>query len=246
MKYVQLVIVSLLTTLFAHYTFAQNAPLRLVSGTLLASPQAGGFEYNGFNLFHTNGTLVRQRVVTAVNTTPVSGQILGYNGTTWAPTSANTIIEYNQINSGTVTTKTKVLKRYHIEATKASVTSTVPINHSILTELCQNPSGCSIVIGMRDWHNSFVGMTTSRGPYRFFMSETSNSWRLSDTDVDGIDGNASVTHVIQAWDCYFTDGTYTSGASNDSAVGFGLLNWNETYGDPDMVCTLDIEGLADP
>ena len=138
-----------------------------------------------------------------------------------------------QVTSGTA-------GKYHLEATKATVTSTVPVDMSIVNALCKDGDGCNITIGMRDWDNAQVGMTASRGPYKFFMSKTSNAWRVS-TDAQGNDGNGVVEHILSAWDCYFTDAQYVSGTATDSAVGFGLLNWNASYGDPDMVCTLDID-----
>lgn len=73
------------------------------------------------------------------------------------------------------------------------------------------------------------------------MSPTSNWWRVSDTDASGVDGNGAVNHILSSWDCYFTDAQYASSAGSDAAVGFGLLNYNSSYTDPDMVCTLDID-----
>lgn len=46
---------------------------------------------------------------------------------------------------------------------------------------------------------------------------------------------------MSPWDCYFTDAQYVNGTATDSSIGFGLLNWNASYNDPDMVCTLDID-----
>lgn len=50
-----------------------------------------------------------------------------------------------------------------------------------------------------------------------------------------------MNHILSSWDCYFTDAQYASAAGSDGAVGFGLLNYNSAYTDPDMVCTLDID-----
>lgn len=147
--------------------------------------------------------------------------------------------------SGTVSSlQTQVVSgtagKYHLEATKATVNATVPVDMSIVSALCKDGDGCNITVGMKDWDNAQVGMIASRGPYKFYMSKTSNAWRLS-SDAQGNDGNGTVEHVLSPWDCYFTDGQYVSAAGSDAAVGFGLMNYNSAYTDPDMVCTLDID-----
>ena len=44
---------------------ATLAPLRLTSGTLLSSPTSGAIEYDGFNLYYTDGTNTRRTIATA-------------------------------------------------------------------------------------------------------------------------------------------------------------------------------------
>lgn len=109
--------------------------------------------------------------------------------------------------------------KYHLEATKATVNSTVPVDMNIVNALCKDGDGCDITVGMKDWDNAQVGMIASRGPYKFYMSKTSNAWRASN-DAQGNDGNGTVEHILGPWDCYFTDGQYVSGAGSDAAVGF--------------------------
>lgn len=147
--------------------------------------------------------------------------------------------------SGTVSTlQTQVVSgtagKYHLEATKATVNATVPVDMSIVNALCKDGDGCDVTVGMKDWDNAQVGMIASRGPYKLYMSKTSNAWRLSN-DAQGNDGNGTVEHILGPWDCYFTDGQYVGASGSDPAVGFGLMNYNSAYGDPDMVCTLDID-----
>src|SRR5574341_1940551 len=107
-------------------------------------------------------------------------------------------------------------RRYHVEATKATVLTTVPLDMAIVNDLCKDEDGCAVTLGMRDWSSATrPGLTASQGPYRFFISQTSNWSRLSNTHAEAADGNGTVNHILQAWDCYFTDGEYVSGASSD-------------------------------
>ena len=55
-----------------------------------------------------------------------------------------------QVTSGTA-------GKYHLEATKATVTSTVPVDMSIVNALCKDGDGCDITVGMKDWDNAQVG-----------------------------------------------------------------------------------------
>ncbi len=140
---------------------------------------------------------------------------------------------------GVVTVQAESLDTYHVEATKAKLNGTVPLDMAIVDRLCRDVDGCEVVMGMRDWDASKV--TTSRGPKRLFMSMVTNSWRMSDYDNQGTDGDGVVTHLWAGWDCYFTDGEYVGGAGVDNTRQLGLMNgnWNG-FNDPNMVCTLDI------
>ncbi|MEM7533267.1 MAG: hypothetical protein AAF639_13885 [Chloroflexota bacterium] len=132
-------------------------------------------------------------------------------------------------------------RRYHVEATKAQEGNTIPLDMDIIYDLCRDGDGCAVTLGMRDWDNNAPGRTTSRGPYRLFLSETSTHFQMSNTDWHGMDGNGTVHHIVQAWDCYFTDGEYTNASGSDNHVQLGLLNAINRYRDPDMVCVLTID-----
>jgi hypothetical protein len=130
---------------------------------------------------------------------------------------------------------------YHLEATKSSVRSTVPVDMTVINRLCKDVDGCTFVVWMKDRDNARPWAIASRWPYRLYMSQTSSWWRVSDTDAEGQDWNWSVEQIQQAYDCYFTDATYISWVTSDpSTPQLWLLNWNQTYTDPDMVCTLDV------
>lgn len=146
-----------------------------------------------------------------------------------------------KIDNGDATTYYVNTKRYQVEATKALVNNTVPLDMGIVYELCADEDGCEVTLGMRDWASSTQpGNVAARGPYRFYLSTSLDWWRLSNTDASGQDANSSVNHIIQAWDCHFTDGEYSAGTGSDSSYGLGLLNWNAA-GDPNMVCILTID-----
>lgn len=125
--------------------------------------------------------------------------------------------------SGTVSSlQTQVVNgtagKYHLEATKSTVNSTIPVDMTTVNALCKDGDGCDITVGMKDWDNAQVGMIASRGPYKLYMSKTSNAWRVSNSDAQGNDGNGSVEHILSAWDCYFTDAQYVSAAGSDASV----------------------------
>jgi type II secretory pathway pseudopilin PulG len=156
--------------------------------------------------------------------------------------AGNTLFLADKKVNANISTYYVTKKRYHVEATKAVVTNTVSLDMAIVNALCKDEDGCSVTLGMRDWDSAAQpGNVASRGPYRFYISQSSNWWRLSNTDSAGNDGDGVVQHILYVWDCYFTDGTYTSGSGSDPSVQLGLLNWNANYTDPNMVCVLDID-----
>jgi hypothetical protein len=188
----------------------------------------------------------------AADGNPQSALVVDNNGNVGIGTTefgakldVNGAIQYQaikQVDLGSLTTYNVKVKRYHIEATKAQVRNTVPLDMAIVNELCKDEDGCAITLGMKDWENNKPGVVASYGPYRLFMSQTSNWWRRSSVSNGSFnDGNGSVNHILQTYDCYFTDGEYSNGTGTDSSVQLGLLNFNATFTDPDMVCVLTIE-----
>jgi hypothetical protein len=145
-----------------------------------------------------------------------------------------------QINE-TLSTYDVDIKRYYVEATNVYVLDTVPLQMDIVNQLCRDEDGCSVTVGMRDWSNDRPGEVASRGPFRLFLSQTSNWWRLSNNDTYGVDGDGFVAHILNTWDCYLTDGEYVDGVATDSSVQLGLLYWNTNFQDTDKVCILIIE-----
>jgi len=134
--------------------------------------------------------------------------------------------------------------RYHIEATKALEGTTVPLDMDIVRELCQDDDGCMVTLSMKDWDPDQPGNVTSRGPAKFFMSQTSNWWRIGPAvnvpEGRGNDGDGVIQdHIIYGWACYLTEREYVHYTRTDDEIGFGLLNW--TQYDENMVCMIDID-----
>ncbi len=72
------------------------APLKLTSGTLLSSPASGAIEYDGFNLYFTDGANTRRTIATGPGVTSATiASALGYT-----PANSSTVATL----SGTVTT----------------------------------------------------------------------------------------------------------------------------------------------
>jgi hypothetical protein len=68
---------------------ANSAPLKFTSGTNLTTPEPGAVEYNGADLFYTGTAGIRQKIVGYdTSLSPVSGQVLSWNGSAWAPAAA--------------------------------------------------------------------------------------------------------------------------------------------------------------
>jgi len=142
------------------------------------------------------------------------------------------------------------VNRYVVEAKDdGSAPDSVPVDDQLLQELCKDADGCSIRIGMRGWDSSNKGsqLLTLIGTYHFSFVDRPNGtryWRRTNVDgagFEGVDKNGAYNHVLQAFDCYFTDASYTSGSPSDNAVGFTLLNWHDNYLDTNMVCVLTVE-----
>jgi hypothetical protein len=133
--------------------------------------------------------------------------------------------------------------KYIIEAAPAQVGIVQPINHTILKQLCKDKDGCRVTIQMVNWDTGQPGNIASRQEH-FFISETSNWWRATNNDVNGLDNNGG-NHEWSAWDCYFTDSensTNTSNGRTDSAEGFGLLNARGgSYSDANVTCRIVVE-----
>ena len=155
------------------------------------------------------------------------------------------------------------INRYVIEAPDNGASpDTVPLDDALLMQLCGDEDGCTFTLGMRNWEparpTDAKAMLASVGPARFSISPavqgkrwwSSRNWTggagvstPADNGVasDAQDGDGGINHVARAWDCYFTDTKYVNAVSNDTQLGFGLLNWHAQYLSTDMTCVLIIE-----
>jgi hypothetical protein len=81
---------------------AGGAPFKLTSGTNLTTAEAGALEFNGIDLFYTNGAAVRQKIAGYDSSlSPSSGQVLSWNGSAWAPTAAGGVGTVTSVTAGT-------------------------------------------------------------------------------------------------------------------------------------------------
>ena len=110
-------------------------------------------------------------------------------------------------------------------AYKSNRGTTISIPESVIASKCGDLDGCTLRMGMYNWDNT--GRVASRDNL-FFYNTVNRAWRAMNGDPAGSDYNGATEHIMQAWACYFTDGTYSNWVNyGDSAVGFGLLSWNE-------------------
>lgn len=149
------------------------------------------------------------------------------------------------------------VRRYLVEApdrgTIETDMRTVPVDETLLLDLCADEDGCSITLGMRDWNINELGKghraTVTR---RLSVGEVRpNGQRFVEVRDDNSnygavwDNNGQVNHLLNAWEsCWLTDGEYTVGSSRgtDNVRGFGLLNSTGGYTtSTNMVCFLIID-----
>jgi len=133
--------------------------------------------------------------------------------------------------------------KYLIRATRTNYNmSTLPIARGTIDSYCGDLDGCSVTLSMLNWDGT--PRKASLGPFKFFIDTATGNWRIDfsgTSSVAGTDGNGTTEHVISGHSCYFTDGTYVSGADlGDTSTGFGLLVWNQ-YPASTTVCELLIE-----
>lgn len=147
----------------------------------------------------------------------------------------------------------RYLARASYQATGSSVRRTVEIPESVLLSYCGDVDGCTVKMGMKNYHAG-LSRSTSVGPFAFYYGSTLEAgnvrhWRKSsDTRtnaeelLEADDGDGTVRHVIKEFDCYFTDGFYsTNGTANDLSRGMGLLNYNASAGLYTPECWLTID-----
>jgi hypothetical protein len=136
-------------------------------------------------------------------------------------------------------------KKYMFSVDTATMRgTTLPINSSILGELCVD--GCELTLGMTFWTSTGGSdlsqyAQASRGPYTFFYHYPSGNWRLSNTDSNGINNNGASQTVLNIWNgCILTDGAYDKYVNkNDNSDDFGIAVWNG-YSGSATTCILTI------
>lgn len=145
------------------------------------------------------------------------------------------------------------LPRYVVEAYDNGIKPfSVPVDDTLLLQLCGDIDGCSLSLGMR---NPDVRFSDNRYimsfPYAFSVAASVNGTRVwhaagfNDAGApiapllrDGADGSEN---VISSGDCRFTDGAFVDGVDQgDTGPGFSLLNWWGHQDSPQMVCVLVI------
>lgn len=99
------------------------------------------------------------------------------------------------------------------------------ILESDVAKFCGDQDGCTLRLGMYNWDNT--GRVASRESLLFY-NPVNRAWRASVADAAGSDYDGRTSHVMQAWACYFTDGSYKNWKNEgDGSVGFGLLSWSQ-------------------
>jgi hypothetical protein len=77
--------------------------------------------------------------------------------------------------------------------------------------------------------------------FRFYYSPNDGHWRSSDPrNVDGIVGDGVIQHAANAWNCYFTDGTYVNGNGADKGTGMQLHVSTGPFSNKALTCELTL------
>lgn len=138
-------------------------------------------------------------------------------------------------------------KRYHVEMTKDPVDPTsarlIPLDMSILDELCRDEDGCTVTMGERNYDSvNRPGAVTVQGPYKLFLSQSSDWYNISGPGDNSEDGDGYTRFLVGGGDCDFTDADFTTGNSpTDDRVGLALLVRDLWWHDPNLVCILDFD-----
>ena len=132
--------------------------------------------------------------------------------------------------------------RYTVSIEKGKRGGSVPLDMKRVEYLCADLDGCEVRMGMHDWDET-QRIASREG--MLFYNRSNRNWRTSydmpmygvDHDPYGTDGNGATQHLLQAWACYLTDGTYSNFNDNgDTTKGLSLLSWNQYNAD----CTITL------
>ena len=116
-------------------------------------------------------------------------------------------------------------ERQTITAWASGRGTSVNIPEQTIIDLCGDWDGCTLRMGMYNWDGS--GRTASRDSL-FYYNASTKTWRASEGDTAGTNGNGVTEHIMNSWACYFTDGWYINWANiGDIDLNFALLSWNQ-------------------
>ncbi|MCB9226530.1 MAG: hypothetical protein H6578_05115 [Chitinophagales bacterium] len=149
---------------------------------------------------------------------------------------------WNASNTETVSINTDLTtKRYHVSTQyQGSSRTSVPLDMTIMNELCGDEDGCEIRFLMKKWDSDLKTTAAARSGL-FFYDTSSGRWRLS-TDSEGIDGDNNETHIYNYWGCYFTDHQHiNSVAQNDGTKQLYLLTWDQSGTNANKTCEMVID-----
>lgn len=103
--------------------------------------------------------------------------------------------------------------------------TSVAIPEARVRTLCGDIDGCKVRIAMYNWDGN--RRTASRETL-FYYNAANRNWRDSDGDTQGTTGNNGTQHIINAWSCYFTDGSYSNWNNlGDTSINFSVLSWDQ-------------------
>lgn len=148
---------------------------------------------------------------------------------------------------GVVSTYEITTKRYYVSGRYGtSAGKTIPLDMSIISELCGDEDGCRVRAYMRFWSGTETEGASdgngAMGSYLFTYDASNGHWRFN--GASGVDGSAGTQHAISWFSgaCYFTDGSYNNFSDlGDGAMGMGLLIWNGAYTVANRTCELIFE-----
>lgn len=124
--------------------------------------------------------------------------------------------------------------RFTVVATKVQRGTTQDVPLEKFSAICGDRDGCSVRLGMHNWDDT--GRVASR-EFLIFYNRQNNAWRASN-DAWGTNKNNVTQHLLAAWSCYVTDGTFANWQNNgDPDDRIGLLSWNDSGFNADCIAT---------
>lgn len=228
---------SSLPTAFLHLkagvSGASGAPLKFISGTNLATPEAGAMEYDGTN-FYLSPSITRKRIPLFTNATPTNGMLLIGNGSDFTAATLTGTTNQISVSNGSGSIQLSTPQNIHTGATPTFagviLGKIYPPSDSTTAIQILKANGTTNILNV-DTTNSRIGIGNAAPGYTLDVSgdlniSTGSRFRINGTTVLIADTSKRNYFVGNSGNLSAT-GTDNSGIGNNAlqALTSGLNNY---------------------